>query len=645
MNLRTPWFATAVSGFIGAATFDHSGHWAWAILLLFPVAAWLRKPHAPARHALKAFWMAGLALAFGWQLRRVAEADLPEPAGHPVAVPSCRCLVDEPLEEAPWGGSWRGEARCRWPGLTTAATFVMETDFPMQAGDWAEGMPLWERFASGPDFDERAWRRSAEVASVLRWERQHVRITGRFDKRPILPAAGAARARLRLQLLTWFSPDVAGLLLGLTTGDKSGLPGSWKTAFQSAGLSHLLAVSGYHVGLVGFLPLLLARHRRQSWRVMSAGGLAMIWGFVWLCGFPLSAVRSGCMATIWLLGAVSRCPVSGLHAWAVAGWAMLCTTPVGTGSMGAQLSFLAVLGIFVGLSAWARISSPLRPWPQRILGLCTVPVTAQITTSPLTLVNFGIFPTAFLPFNLVAGPLMTLLGAFIGVLLVGHFGFGWSPAWLVHVLEFGIKSVLDGLTWWASQPFSVLDTAHTSPTGWWVAMVSLMALGVSTVAPEVWLRQALRWAGGMGLVVLPWMMLLWLPPTTLQWTWIRSGEPVWAIGTADAVTCFATDSAGMQRCFRWAAGSHREVTGEQYTIRIDRQRVVWKWGETKSVATWDDTGLGHVKWPSGKKMWWEAWAPNRSVEVEELGDGLVHIALPFRDVRNGQNGIDPVVPP
>jgi hypothetical protein len=263
----------------------------------------------------------------------------------------------------------------------------------------------------------------------------------------------------------------------------------------------------------------------------------------------------------------------------------------------------------------------------------------------LTLVNFGIFPTAFLPFNLIAGPLMTLLGASIGALLVGHFGFGWSPAWLVHALEISIRSVLDWLIWWASQPFSVLETAYTSPLGWWVAMVSLMALGVSTVAPEAWLRQTLRWAGGMGLVVLPWLVLLRPPPTVLQWTWIRSGEPVWAIGTAEAVTCFATDSAGMQRCFRWAAGSHRQVTGGQYTIRVDRRRVVWKWGETKSVATWDDTGLGHVKWPSGKKMWWEAWAPNRSVEVEELGDGLVHIALPLRDVRNGQNGIDPVVPP
>lgn len=643
-NLRAPWFFVAVSGFIGAATHDTAWHLSWVLLLVFPVAAWLRRPRAPLRHAISAFLMAAVALLFGWQLRRSAEADLPEPVARSAVVPLCRCLVDEPLAEVPWGGSWRGVARCRWPGLRSAASFAVETDFPMSAGDWVEGVVLWERFATGPGFDERAWRRSGEVASMLTWEGRHVVGRGRVASRPDLPSPLPVRAALQAQLLTWFSADVAGLLLGLTTGDKSGLPRSWKAAFQAAGLSHLLAVSGYHVGLVGFLPLLLARHRRQSFRVLSLLGLAMIWGFVWLCGFPLSAVRSGCMATVWLLGAVSRQHVSGLQAWAVAGWSMLCATPVGSGSMGAQLSFLAVFGIFLGLGVWAQVSERLRTWPRRILGLCTVPVTAQITTSPLTLVTFGIMPTAFLPFNLIAGPLMTLLGASIGLLLLGHFGLGWSPTLLVEGMEMGISFCIQGLKWWADQPISVLDTAHTSRAGWWALTAGLMLLGVHVVAPEPLFKRTLRLAGCAGLVAVPWVFAAHLPEHGLKWTWVRSGEPVWAIGDSERVICFATDTVGMARCVSWAEGAGRNVHGEQFAIRVGRREAVWKWGETKSAVSWDGTGLGNVVLPDGTKLWWEAWSPGRSVEVEELGEGLVYIPLPFRNVRNGQNGIDPVVP-
>jgi hypothetical protein len=55
-----------------------------------------------------------------------------------------------------------------------------------------------------------------------------------------------------------------GFMFGLSTGDKSHLSREAKDLFARAGLSHLLAVSGYHVGLVGFIPLLFLRSRRRE---------------------------------------------------------------------------------------------------------------------------------------------------------------------------------------------------------------------------------------------------------------------------------------------------------------------------------------------------------------------------------------------
>jgi len=75
-----------------------------------------------------------------------------------------------------------------------------------------------------------------------------------------------AKSELWNDLSRVFSPSVSGLLFALSTGDKQYVVPKTRAALTHAGLAHLLAVSGYHVGLVATIPLFLLRSRRRVFR-------------------------------------------------------------------------------------------------------------------------------------------------------------------------------------------------------------------------------------------------------------------------------------------------------------------------------------------------------------------------------------------
>ena len=194
----------------------------------------------------------------------------------------------------------------------------------------------------------------------------------------------------------------AGIMLGLSTGDKSGIPKYTKDLFSRAGLAHLLAVSGYHVGIVGCLPLLFLRSRRREIRWLSSIGLSGIWMFIIACGSPWSAVRSGIMVTVACIGKWSGRNMLPWQGLAIAAWVVAWVDPWAPQQLGTQLSFAATAGIL------AVISNP--KWL-----IFRIPIAAQTATMAWTATTFHQLPIWFLPLNVIASPIVTSIGFLIGV--------------------------------------------------------------------------------------------------------------------------------------------------------------------------------------------------------------------------------------
>ena len=209
----------------------------------------------------------------------------------------------------------------------------------------------------------------------------------------------AAVGRLRRLGL---SPAADALVRAMTAGDRSAVSIRQREAFSRSGLSHLLAVSGLHTGIVflainlllWWMPLL-----RRGHLLRNLVATVVVWCFVAAAGFPPSAVRAGVMCMLLQLALASSSEYSALNALAAAAFGMLLWNPAWAGDVSFRLSFAAVAGILAwGVPLCRRCRTGLR-LPDMAIGAYLVGLTATVATAPLVAHTFGILPVAGLAIN------------------------------------------------------------------------------------------------------------------------------------------------------------------------------------------------------------------------------------------------------
>ncbi len=245
----------------------------------------------------------------------------------------------------------------------------------------------------------------------------------------------------------------------LLLGQREQLPDSLVQDFRDTGTSHVLAISGLHVGVlmviaVGAAAAAIGRHRGAY----LIAPLLLIWIYVLMSGLPPSALRAAIMGTVYITALALGRPRSLLPALALSAAAMTAFEPRAIAQVSFQLSFAAMAGIALAIPhfgifspAIARMTSNLpfwtTPWLAPVLNWIAtafiVSIAATLATWPLVAFNFdripvfGIFVTILvlpaLPFVLLGA----LAAAMAGLLhpAVGQF-FGWM-AWapLSYLIE------------------------------------------------------------------------------------------------------------------------------------------------------------------------------------------------------------------
>ncbi len=191
-----------------------------------------------------------------------------------------------------------------------------------------------------------------------------------------------------------FPAGSAPFIKGLLTGDTDDLEEDTAsyTAMRTAGVLHIVAVSGMHMFvLVAFLELLLGRSRRTN-----LIALPIIWLFALTAGWRASVVRAAVMQTLYLLAPIFRRESDGPTCLGAAALLLLIPNPMAVGGVGLQLSFACMAGLICllpGILAWAGRRLPMDRWYVAFVAdnlACTVGALAF--SLPLSALYFGQVP-------------------------------------------------------------------------------------------------------------------------------------------------------------------------------------------------------------------------------------------------------------
>lgn len=205
-------------------------------------------------------------------------------------------------------------------------------------------------------------------------------------------------------------PRTRALATALVWARKEGLDPGLRDAFARAGTAHLLAISGFHVGVVaGVLLLALGTlglpHPLRF--TLASGG---VWAYVLAIGLPDAALRAALLLTVLALGRIGNRSVSPLGALATAFLGFLLVDPGALARPGFQLSFSGAAGLVLGyrpLSAWIRARIPRRT-PSFLSSGLAAGVAATLATLPLVAWHFGRVSLVGIPLTLAVTPLVVL---------------------------------------------------------------------------------------------------------------------------------------------------------------------------------------------------------------------------------------------
>jgi len=318
--------------------------------------------------------------------------------------------------------------------------------------------------------------------------------------------------RLRMKLSGAMQAAIPGqpgaFAAALMTGDRSGVTQATNEALRLSNLSHLISISGLHMGmLVGFVfaacryglalvpPVALRLDTRKLAALVALGAASF---YLMLAGPNVATRRAFIMAAVMLVAVLADRRAISLRSVAIAALIVLLLEPESLVEPGFQMSFGATAALIVAFQPWQRIQHRvpklLRPAAMLVLSS----LAAGLATAPIAAAHFNRVAEYGLLANLVAVPLMGTLVMPAGVIaaVLAPLGLAWVPLWVMGI---GADLILRTGSWVAGLEGSV-SAVPTPPEG----VLALVATG--GFALLVGRAPLLRGAGALAVAL---ALLLW----------------------------------------------------------------------------------------------------------------------------------------
>jgi competence protein ComEC len=340
-----------------------------------------------------------------------------------------------------------------------------------------------------------------------------------------MPAApgllGAVRARIADRIRRELPGPQGAIAATLLTGLSAAIPPDDRDAFRDAGLAHLLAIAGLHIGIVMGLALaatrfalLLSERVTLFWPVRQIAALAALaagLAYLLITGLHVPTLRSFAMASLAVLALLAGRRAVSLRNWGLAALVVIAAAPEQITGPSFQLSFAAVLALIAGYEALREKLTRLRGlrWGTLAHHAATLALTsllAGVASLPFIAYHFGRIQLYFVAANVVAVPLTALW-----VMPAGLLGLALMPLgldWLALApMGWGIGALLWIAHCVAAWPAATVAVPH-------VPLSALLAMAAGLAWLCLW-RTARRWLGLAGVVVGVAIAALTRPPDLL----------------------------------------------------------------------------------------------------------------------------------
>ncbi|MEG2614323.1 MAG: ComEC/Rec2 family competence protein, partial [Alistipes sp.] len=350
-------------------------------------------------------------LLFGWGMAEV-RALPPDEIPRGVRTEFTLCVGDDHTATLT---AWRDTQQGRWHTSEVQVRVRTDSTLTLHTGERLVVCSYLNDFQTKYPTYGTLMRRRGYAGQIWLSERQI--LEREVSRRPSLHAAAAERLQ-RLAL-----PEKAqALCAAMAVGDRSGLTPELRRAYARSGTSHLLAVSGLHVGIVFLLVNALlwwlpSLRRGHLWR--NAAAIALIWLYALTAGLSPSVIRAALMFSALQLSLASASVYVSGNVLAATAFAMLLFRPAYLFDISFQLSFIAVAAIL----AWAvPLGSALHSRFRGInalTDLLVVGVVAATATAPLVAHTFGIVSLIGVAANLLVIPLasVVVVGSVVWIVL------------------------------------------------------------------------------------------------------------------------------------------------------------------------------------------------------------------------------------